>query len=81
MADRHAVGEIDRSVALRWEVFLSEQELALAAADRAPRALLQRLVADDDEDVSAARLYLAEATMQVLRNTLHLLGVSAPHSM
>jgi multidrug efflux system outer membrane protein len=35
MADRHAVGEIDRSVALRWEVFLSEQELALAAAEGA----------------------------------------------
>jgi arginyl-tRNA synthetase len=38
-------------------------------------------IVTDDEDVSAARLYLAEATMQVLRNTLHLLGVSAPHSM
>jgi arginyl-tRNA synthetase len=38
-------------------------------------------IVTDDEKKSAARLYLAEATMQVLRNALHLLGVSAPQSM
>ena len=38
-------------------------------------------IVTDDEKVSGARLYLAEATMQVLKNTLHILGVSAPRSM
>jgi arginyl-tRNA synthetase len=38
-------------------------------------------IVTDDEKVSGARLYLAEATMQVLKNTLHILGVSAPKSM
>jgi arginyl-tRNA synthetase len=39
-----------------------------------------RIVGDDPE-TSSARLMLAEATMRVLRNALHLLGVSAPSSM
>lgn len=38
-------------------------------------------IVTDDERVSAARLYLVEATMQVLRNTLGILGISAPRSM
>jgi len=38
-------------------------------------------IVTDDEALSSARLVLAEATMQVLRNTLTLLGVSAPASM
>jgi arginyl-tRNA synthetase len=38
-------------------------------------------IVTDDEALSAARLVLAEATMQVLRNTLRLLGVTAPQSM
>jgi arginyl-tRNA synthetase len=40
----------------------------------------QRIVTDD-ENVSAGRLFLAGVTMQVLRNTLGLLGVTAPGSM
>ena len=40
----------------------------------------QRIVTDDAR-MSGARLALSEATMQVLRNTLHILGVSAPKSM
>ncbi len=39
-----------------------------------------RIVSDDDE-LSGARLYLAEATRQVLNNALTLLGVDAPGSM
>lgn len=35
MADRHAVGEVDLSVRLRWEVYLSEHELARVAAEGA----------------------------------------------
>jgi arginyl-tRNA synthetase len=38
-------------------------------------------IVTEDVRLSTARLYLAEATMQVLRNTLTLLGVSAPSSM
>jgi arginyl-tRNA synthetase len=38
-------------------------------------------IVTEDEELSSARLLLAEATMQVLRNTLRLLGVSAPQSM
>ena len=40
-----------------------------------------RRIVTDDTRLSGARLALSEATMQVLRNTLHLLGVSAPRSM
>lgn len=39
-----------------------------------------RIVSEDDA-LSGARLLLAEATMQVLRNALTLLGVNAPESM
>jgi len=38
-------------------------------------------IVTEDIKVSTGRLYLAEATMHVLRNTLGLLGVSAPRSM
>lgn len=38
-------------------------------------------IVSDDGPLSSARLLLAEATMQVLRNSLHLLGVGAPSSM
>ncbi len=38
-------------------------------------------IVSDDAALSSARLLLAEATMQVLRNTLTLAGVSAPASM
>jgi arginyl-tRNA synthetase len=38
-------------------------------------------IVGDDAETSSARLLLAEATMQVLRNALTLLGVSAPSSM
>jgi arginyl-tRNA synthetase len=38
-------------------------------------------IVTEDIKVSTGRLYLAEATMHVLRNTLGLLGVSAPKSM
>jgi len=38
-------------------------------------------IVSDDAALTSARLLLAEATMQVLRNTLDILGVSAPSSM
>ena len=38
-------------------------------------------IVTDDTRVTAARLYLAEATRTVLKNSLSLLGVSAPSSM
>jgi len=38
-------------------------------------------IVDDDEALSSARLVLAISTMQVLRTTLRLLGVTAPASM
>jgi arginyl-tRNA synthetase len=38
-------------------------------------------IVSEDERLSGARLLMAEATMQVLRNTLSLLGVGAPSSM
>ncbi|NIM18882.1 MAG: arginine--tRNA ligase [Candidatus Latescibacteria bacterium] len=38
-------------------------------------------IVSDDEAVASARLLLAEATMRVLRNTLELMGISAPSSM
>jgi arginyl-tRNA synthetase len=38
-------------------------------------------IVSDDSALSSARLLLAEATKQVLRNSLSLLGVSAPSSM
>lgn len=38
-------------------------------------------IVSDDTDLSSARLLLADATRQVLKNTLNLLGVSAPSSM
>ncbi|UCH83353.1 MAG: arginine--tRNA ligase [Candidatus Latescibacterota bacterium] len=41
----------------------------------------QHRIVTGDQDLSSARLALAEATMQVVRNTLSLLGVNAPRSM
>lgn len=41
----------------------------------------QHRIVTDDVDLSTSRLCLAEATQQVLKNTLTLLGVSAPSSM
>jgi arginyl-tRNA synthetase len=38
-------------------------------------------IVSDNEELSSARLVLAEATMQVLKNALTLLGVGAPSSM
>jgi arginyl-tRNA synthetase len=38
-------------------------------------------IVSDDKALSAARLLLADATKQVLKNTLTLLGVGAPASM
>jgi arginyl-tRNA synthetase len=38
-------------------------------------------IVTEDARVSAGRLFLVEGTMRVLRNTLCLLGVSAPRSM
>jgi arginyl-tRNA synthetase len=38
-------------------------------------------IVSEDERLSGARLLTAEATMQVLRNTLSLMGVAAPSSM
>jgi len=38
-------------------------------------------IVTDDADLSSSRMYLADATRQVLKNTLTLLGVSAPGSM
>lgn len=38
-------------------------------------------IVSEDETLSSARLLLAEATMQVLKNALTLLGVAAPESM
>ena len=38
-------------------------------------------IVGDDPALSAARLDLARGTKLVLRNALHLLGVSAPSSM
>ena len=67
-----------------------------AAAQRAPQVLAHYLIGlaqafhgwykhckvlDVDEELRAARLLLADASGQVLRNGLGLLGVSAPRSM
>jgi arginyl-tRNA synthetase len=70
--------------------------IAAAARDRAPFRLTHYAeslastfhsfytccqVITDDEDLTAARLYLADATRQVLALVLDLLGVSAPEHM
>lgn len=72
------------------------EEVALAAQDCAPHRLARYLhetaglfhsfynshrVIGEKEDLSAARLVLAEATRIVLRNGLNLIGVSAPERM
>lgn len=41
----------------------------------------ERRIVTDDAALSSARLYLVQATQQVLRNALTLMGVSAPSSM
>jgi arginyl-tRNA synthetase len=38
-------------------------------------------IVSEDKALSSSRLLLADATKQVLRNILHLLGVGAPSSM
>ena len=38
-------------------------------------------IVSDDRNLTSARLLLAEATRQVLKNSLGLLGVGAPASM
>ncbi|MDH3590171.1 MAG: arginine--tRNA ligase [Gammaproteobacteria bacterium] len=69
----------------------------LAAANRAPHHLVHylrslahlfhtnynaaRIILDDDAPLRNARLVLAAATQQVVRNGLDLLGVSAPETM
>jgi arginyl-tRNA synthetase len=41
----------------------------------------ERRIVTDDKDLSSARLYLVQATKQVLRNALTVMGVDAPSSM
>ena len=87
-------GERELGLCARLQSF--PEVVAQAAADFAPHALaffLRDLAADfhgwynaerllvDDEAVKRARLALAVAVRQVLRNGLRILGVSAPEAM
>ena len=94
-ADLHRLIE-DRELALIKTLASYPEMLETAAVQRAPqhvvnylRELAQhfhkfydshRILVDDDQ-LRNARLHLADATRQVLRNGLGMLGVSAPDSM
>jgi arginyl-tRNA synthetase len=86
----------DEELALVKELAHLPDLVALAAAQRAPYKLTgyaeavakafhffytKRRVVTADEELSAARLLLCDATRTVLANTLGLLGVSAPEAM
>ncbi len=81
---------------LALKIFEFEELVRDAALDRAPHRLTRYLeelaaafhlfynrhrVISDDADLTTARLFLVRCTLQVLRNGLSLLGVSAPESM
>ncbi len=81
---------------LSLKLFEFEELVRDAALDRAPHRLTRYLeelaahfhlfynrhrVISEDVDLTAARLFLVRCTLQVLRNGLALLGVSAPESM
>jgi len=81
---------------LALKIFEFEELIRDAALDRAPHRLTRYLeelaaafhvfynrhrVISDDSELTAARLFLARCTRQVLLNGLGILGVSAPESM
>lgn len=81
---------------LALKIFEFEELVRDAALDRAPHRLTRYLedlaaafhlfynrhrVISEDTDLTSARLFLVRCTLQVLRNGLSLLGVSAPESM
>jgi len=86
----------ERELGLCGAIQAFPEAIALAAADYAPHALafyLRDLAGEfhswynaervlvDDENLKRARLALAVAVRQVLRNGLHILGVTAPEAM
>jgi len=88
--------ETEEETDLALKIFEFEELVRDAALDRAPHRLTRYLeelaaafhvfynrhrVISDDADLTAARLFLCRCTLQVLRNGLALLGVSAPESM
>jgi len=81
---------------LALKIFEFEELIRDAALDRAPHRLTRYLeelaaafhlfynrhrVISDDAELTAARLFLVRCTLQVLRNGLAVLGVTAPESM
>ncbi len=81
---------------LALKIFEFEELIRDAALDRAPHRLTRYLeelaaafhlfynrhrVISDDAELTEARLFLVRCTLQVLRNGLSILGVSAPESM
>lgn len=54
---------------------------AIEIADSFHKFYEKHQVISDDENLTAARLALISATAQVLKNTLSLMGVSAPEKM
>ena len=90
------VSWISTSIGLCNRIQSFAEVIGQAAADFAPHALafyLREVASDfhgwynaerllvDDEDTKRARLALAVAVRQVLRNGLRILGVSAPEAM
>ncbi|MCK4268417.1 MAG: arginine--tRNA ligase [Actinomycetia bacterium] len=86
----------ESEMALMRELADAPSIIARAAAARAPHRLTkysqdiaaafhqfyhQCRVVSDDEDLSFARLTLVDATRQVIKNVLWLIGVSAPQKM
>ena len=88
--------ETEEEADLALKVFEFEELVRDAALDRAPHRLTRYLeelaasfhlfynrhrVISDDAELTSARLFLVRCTLQVLRNGLGILGVSAPQSM
>jgi len=86
----------EEEMGLALKIFEFEELIRDAALDRAPHRLTRYLeelaaafhlfynrhrVISDDAELTAARLFLVRCTLQVLRNGLAVLGVTAPESM
>lgn len=95
LATLRRLGE-EEEMDLALKIFEFEELIRDAALDRAPHRLTRYLeelaaafhlfynrhrVISDDAELTAARLFLVRCTLQVLRNGLSILGVSAPESM
>ena len=75
-----AFPEAVRQAAEKYEPYVVSRAI-MQIANAFNRFYYEQRIMADDENVRAARLALTDATRQVLKNGLNLLGISAPERM